>query len=80
MVAAVYRLRVTHPEMPRPYRCWGYPLTPAVYLLICVPFLIYVIQGEPFAALLGVGLVVTGIPFYWAWKGRSREQGAGSGE
>ena len=82
MVAAVYRLRRTHPEMPRPYRCWGYPVTPALYLLICVPFLIYVIQGDPVSTLLGVGLVVSGIPFYMAWKGggRSGEQGAGSRE
>ncbi len=70
MVAAVFRLRRTHPEMPRPYRCWGYPVTPALYLLICVPFLIYVIQGDPVSTLLGVGLVVSGIPFYMAWKGR----------
>ena len=70
MVAALYRLRRTRPEMPRPYRCWGYPVTPALYLLICVPFLIYVVQGDPVSTLLGVGLVVSGIPFYRVWKGR----------
>jgi APA family basic amino acid/polyamine antiporter len=70
MVAAVYRLRRTHPEMPRPYRCWGYPVTPAVYLLICVPFLVYVVQGDRVSTLFGAGLVVAGIPFYGVWKMR----------
>ena len=41
------RLLAPHPAArpPAPHRCWGYPLTPAAYLLICVPFLVYVIQG-----------------------------------
>ena len=68
MVAAVYRLRWTHPDVPRPYRCWGYPVTPAIYLLICVPFLIYVVQGDPVSTLIGAGLVLSGIPFYMVWK------------
>ena len=52
-VAAVYRLRWSQPGPPRPYRCWGYPVTPALYLLICAPFLIYVIQGDPMATGIG---------------------------
>jgi basic amino acid/polyamine antiporter, APA family len=78
MVAGVYVMRVKRPEMPRPYRCWGYPVTPAVYLLICVPFLVNVIQGDPSSTLIGAGLVVSGIPFYWVWKrrmGKSNSQG-----
>ena len=38
-VAAVYRLRFKQPDAPRPYRCWGYPVTPALYLTIAWPFL-----------------------------------------
>jgi basic amino acid/polyamine antiporter, APA family len=70
MVAAVYCLRIMRPAIPRPYRCWGYPLTPAVYLIICVPFLLYLILGAPLSSLIGAGLVLSGIPFYWVWKGR----------
>ena len=40
MVAAVYRLRFTQPDLPRPYRCWGYPVTPALYLVMCLAFLV----------------------------------------
>jgi len=69
-VAGVYRLRAKEPDRHRPYRCWGYPFTPALYLLVCVPFLVYVIQGDPMSTGIGVLLVLSGIPFYLAWKAR----------
>ena len=71
-VAAVYRLRFIRPDVPRPYRCWGYPVTPALYLAICAAFLIYVVQGDFLATLFGLLLILSGIPFYAAWKSRSR--------
>jgi APA family basic amino acid/polyamine antiporter len=64
-VFGVYRLRQTQPERPRPYRCWGYPVTPALYLLIAVPFLIYVVRGDPASTGIGLGLVLSGLPVYW---------------
>jgi APA family basic amino acid/polyamine antiporter len=69
-VAAVYRLRSTQPDRPRPYRCWGYPVTPALYLVICLAFLIFVIQGAPRETGFGMMLILSGIPFYWWWKRR----------
>jgi basic amino acid/polyamine antiporter, APA family len=71
MVAATYRLRRKRPDLPRPYRCWGYPLTPALYLVICLAFLIYVIQGNPLGSGIGVLLIVSGIPFYAVWRARA---------
>jgi len=73
-VAAVYRLRFTQPDRPRPYRCWGYPVTPALYLLICIPFLVYVIRGDPISTGIGVLLILSGVPFYVAWKARRGRQ------
>ena len=75
-VAGLFRLRFTQPDRPRPYRCWGYPITPAVYLVICLGFLVFVIQGDPHATGIGLVLVLTGIPFYFGWK--SRRQGGSS--
>ncbi len=69
-VAAVYRLRFKQPDLPRPYRCWGYPVTPALYLTICLAFLVYVVQGDPLATMIGLLLVVTGVPFYLMWKAK----------
>jgi basic amino acid/polyamine antiporter, APA family len=74
-VAGVYRLRRKEPDRPRPHRCWGYPLTPALYLAICLPFLIYVIQGAPIATMIGLALVLTGIPFYFGWRKKQSSRG-----
>jgi APA family basic amino acid/polyamine antiporter len=67
-VAGVYRLRVTQPDRPRPYRCWGYPVTPALYLAFAIPFLVYVIQGDPESTGYGLLLVLTGVPVYFWWR------------
>ncbi len=71
MVAAVYRLRFKQPDAPRPYRCWGYPLTPALYLVMCLAFLVYVIQGNPLASGVGALLMLSGVPFYAIWRRRA---------
>jgi APA family basic amino acid/polyamine antiporter len=64
-VAGLYRLRTLQPDKPRPYRCLGYPVTPALYLLVALPFLYLVIQGKPKAAGIGLILVLSGLPVYW---------------
>ena len=66
-VAGIYRLRLTEPDRPRPYRCWGYPFTPYLYLVIAVPFLVYVVLGDPVSTGAGLLLVSTGIPVYFGW-------------
>lgn len=70
-VVGLIRLRQTQPDRPRPYRCWGYPVTPALYLAIAVPFLIYVIQGDPTSTGIGVVLVVSGLPVYAYLRNKS---------
>jgi APA family basic amino acid/polyamine antiporter len=68
MVAAVYRLRKKYPDLPRPYRCLGYPFTPALFLAICLAFLVYVIQGDLVPTGIGLLLMLSGIPFYAFWR------------
>jgi basic amino acid/polyamine antiporter, APA family len=70
MVAAVIRLRIKQPDAPRPYRCLGYPFTPALYLLICLAFLVYVIIGDLLPTGIGLLLILSGIPFYAVWRRR----------
>jgi basic amino acid/polyamine antiporter, APA family len=72
MVAAVIRLRMKQPDTPRPYRCLGYPFTPALYLAICLAFLVYVIIGDLLPTGIGLLLIVSGIPFYAIWRWRKR--------
>jgi basic amino acid/polyamine antiporter, APA family len=68
MVAAVYRLRVKRPDLPRSYRCWGYPAAPALYLAMRLAFLVYVVEGNPLGSAIGGLLILAGVPFYAIWR------------
>ena len=68
MVAAVIVLRRTRADVPRPYRMWGYPVTPLVFLAITVWFLGNMLVTRPGPALAGLGLIMTGVPAYLVWK------------
>jgi APA family basic amino acid/polyamine antiporter len=67
-VVGVFVLRRTQPDRPRPYRCWGYPVTPALYLAIALYFLVYVIQADLKSTGIGLLLIATGIPVYLWWR------------
>ncbi|MFN0197016.1 MAG: APC family permease [Planctomycetaceae bacterium] len=66
-VAAVIVLRKTHPEWDRPYRTWGYPVVPVLYLLFYAWFLYYVFVGQPLEAGMGLLLTLIGLPVYGVW-------------
>lgn len=72
-VAAVYRLRITRPDAERPYRCTGYPVTPALFIVVAVGFVAAVLQDADAQrnALKGLAIVLAGLPYYWLWN-RSR--------
>jgi APA family basic amino acid/polyamine antiporter len=68
MIAAVMVLRRTRPETPRPYRMWGYPATPLVFLAVTGWFLLNMLLTRPGPALAGLGLMLTGVPAHLLWK------------
>ncbi|MFO0682894.1 MAG: amino acid permease [Sandaracinus sp.] len=70
-VAAVIVLRRRAPERPRPYRVPLYPLPPLLFLGGAGFFVVYIFVGAPREALVGLGLVLTGLPAY-AWLARRR--------
>jgi basic amino acid/polyamine antiporter, APA family len=61
-------LRNKHPEIERKFKVWGYPIVPAFFVLFCILLLVVTILSQPYAALLGIGLIASGIPFYLFWK------------
>jgi APA family basic amino acid/polyamine antiporter len=65
--------------MPRPYRAWGYPFTPAVYLVGAAFFLVYIFIGDPVDACAGIGLVALGLPAYAVFRRRSLALAAAPG-
>lgn len=53
-------LRVREPDLPRPYRCWGYPFTPLLFLAISAWMMIYVALDKPWETAAGMGLIALG--------------------
>ncbi len=64
----VFILRQTMPDTPRPYKAWGYPIVPALFILFCIALVIITLMAKPREALLGLGLMLTGVPFYYYWS------------
>lgn len=63
-VASVYVLRRTLPNAVRPYRVWGYPVVPALFLLATAYLMINTLLATPGRALAGLGIVALGLPLY----------------
>ncbi len=67
-VAAVLVLRRTQPDLPRPYRMWGYPVTPVLFLGVATWFLGNMLVTRPGPSLAALGLTAAGVPVYFWWK------------
>ncbi len=63
-VAGIFRLRWQQPELERPYRTFGYPVTPLIYLILMGWTLAFVLISRPTEALFGLALIVSGVVFY----------------
>jgi APA family basic amino acid/polyamine antiporter len=68
--AAVIVLRVKDPSRPRPYRTWGYPWTPLVFILFSGWLVADTIAGDPYNAMLGAAVILAGVPAYLFWRRR----------
>jgi APA family basic amino acid/polyamine antiporter len=69
-VAAVFVLRRQRPDLERPYRAWGYPLVPFLFLLGSLLLLGNYLVTEPGAFAVDIGVILTGVPVYYVWKSR----------
>jgi amino acid transporter len=67
-VAGVYVLRRTQPDLPRPYRTWGYPLVPAVFLLASLGMLANALVTDPSDTVVTLLVIVAGVPVYFVWR------------
>ena len=68
VVLGVMVLRRKEPGLARPYRVFGYPATPILFLTLCIAYLGTVLAGRTTESLIGVALTLTGIPFYLWWR------------
>ncbi len=66
----VFVMRRREPDAERPYKVWGYPVVPALFVLFCAALIIITCINSPREAGLGTVLVLTGVPMYYFWNRR----------
>lgn len=64
----VFILRKKMPTAPRPYKVWGYPVVPALFILFCIFLVSNTLIERPREAGIGLTLILLGIPFYWWFR------------
>jgi APA family basic amino acid/polyamine antiporter len=72
-VVGMFLLRWKRPEIPRPYRCTGYPWLPAIYVLMGAAWILNTIIKRPVEAFWSSAIVLVGVPFYFYWKRSSKK-------
>lgn len=70
-IAGIFKLRRTQPDMPRPYKAFGYPLIPLLYILMAAFICIVLLMYKPTYTWPGLIIVLIGIPVYYYLKNRS---------
>jgi APA family basic amino acid/polyamine antiporter len=73
-VIALFWLRWKRPDIPRPYRCAGYPWLPAIYVLIGAAWILNTTIRRPMESFWNMAIVLVGVPGYLYWKRSSRNQ------
>ena len=72
--ASVFTLRKKYPKMDRPYKTWGYPLVPLLFIIFSLGILINTLIEKPVESLAGVILTFIGIPVYFYWKRKGAQR------
>jgi basic amino acid/polyamine antiporter, APA family len=67
-VVALFRMRKTEPHLPRPYRCWGYPWVPGLFVAGALALTFNIWLQRPGRSSMGLLLILTGLPFYRRWS------------
>ena len=65
---ALFVLRRKMPAHPRPYRTWGYPIVPIIFIAGSLGFVANTLMERPVESLAGLGLLALGLPAYWYWQ------------
>jgi APA family basic amino acid/polyamine antiporter len=67
-VVALFRMRRTEPDLPRPYRCWGYPWVPGLFVAGALALTFNIWLERPGRSSIGLLLILAGLPLYRRWN------------
>ena len=71
-VISLFLLRRKEPKLDRPYRVWGYPMTPLVFLVVHVWIIAYPIKETTFESFIGIGIITLSIGLYYLFAGLNK--------
>jgi APA family basic amino acid/polyamine antiporter len=71
---AVIILRLKQPETLRPYRAWGYPFLPILFVLINLGVFLNTVWAQPLQSLIGLAILIAGIPAFLYWRSKERRR------
>ena len=77
-ILAIFVLRVKRPDIPRPYKAFGYPVIPALYILTTTAIMVILLMYKPNYTFPGLGIVLLGIPVFYLWKKYNKNTGESS--
>jgi basic amino acid/polyamine antiporter, APA family len=75
-VLGLIKLRFTQPDVPRPYRAWGYPITPLVFLLVTAFMMYHLLTERPLQSFLGTLIMISGLLIYAVFRKRADPRSA----
>jgi len=67
-IAGLFRLRATRPDAPRPYKAFGYPVVPALYIVCAAVLLVVLFTYQTATTWPGLIIILTGVPGYLFWR------------
>ena len=70
--ASVFVFRRREPDAPRPYRTWGYPVVPAIFVLVTICLIVMTFWNALVQSLIGLLIIASGLPVYWYFASRNR--------
>lgn len=71
-IVALFRLRARAPDHPRPYKAFGYPILPGLYMIGAAAVAVILLFAKPAYTIFGLALVLLGIPVYYLWRAGNR--------
>ncbi|MCU0456686.1 MAG: amino acid permease, partial [Bacteroidales bacterium] len=74
-ILAIFVLRRKRPDIPRPYKAFGYPLVPAIYILTTTLIMVILLIYKPAYTFPGLIIVILGIPVYFIWRRKNKSRG-----
>jgi APA family basic amino acid/polyamine antiporter len=77
-IAGIYILRIKQPNAERPYKAFGYPVLPAIYIILGLAFCILLLIYKPEYSRGGLYIVLAGIPIYYIAKKYLKNEEAGA--